>query len=105
MSDVTGQQVAQFLGQSDVPSVVALAEEHAEIITAMVRAYTRGGGFAESGEPNDELEAVIVTATARLVANPEQVPYDAGSISIRGGFHGFNLAETMVLNRYRRRAA
>lgn len=69
----------------------------------MVRAYTRGGGFTP--DPNPELEAVIVTATARLLANPEQIATGVGSVQIHGGFKGFNLAELAVLNRYRKRAA
>jgi hypothetical protein len=69
----------------------------------MVRAYTRTRGFV-ADEPNDELAAVITTASARMVANPEQLPTKVGSFEIRGGFQGFSLAETFVLNRYRRTA-
>jgi len=72
-----GQQVADFLGQGGDPSTVALAGEHVG----------------------------IVTATARLLANPEQLAHDVGAVSFRGGFTGWSLAETFVLNRYRRRAA
>ena len=63
----------------------------------------RGRGF-DDDEPNDELAAVITTASARLVANPEQIPTTIGSVEIRGAFNGFSLAETFVLNRYRKRA-
>ena len=47
---------------------------------------------------------VITTASARMVANPEQLPTRVGSVEIRAGFQGFSLAETFVLNRYRRTA-
>ncbi len=101
---VTGTEVAAFLGRGDDTTLVALAQESVTVITAMVRAYTRGGGFNNT-EPNDELAAVITTASARLVANPEQLAVDVGAVSIRGGFQGFSLAETFVLNRYRKRAS
>ncbi|WP_158726388.1 hypothetical protein [Tomitella fengzijianii] len=100
---VTGTEVAAFLGRGDDTQLVALAQESVTVVTAMVRAYTRGGGFTGS-EANDELGAVITTASARLVANPEQLSVDVGAVSIRGGFQGFNLAELFVLNRYRVRS-
>ncbi|MEZ5202731.1 MAG: hypothetical protein R2742_16180 [Micropruina glycogenica] len=103
MAAVTGQMVADFLGQGDDSSLVALAGDHAAIVTALARSYTRGRGFAEA-EPTEDIAAVIVTATARLVANPEQLASDVGSVSVRGGWQGWNLAEQIVLNRYRVRA-
>ncbi|MBS9534256.1 hypothetical protein KIH27_11725 [Mycobacterium sp. M1] len=103
MAAVTGQTVADFLGGGDDTGLVALAGSHAAIVTALARGYTRGIGF-DASEPNDEIAAVIVTATARLVANPQQLSTDVGNVSIRGGFSGFNLAELFVLNRYRKRA-
>ena len=107
MSAVTGQDVADFLGQGTDATLVALAGQHVLIVQALAQAYTRGRGFdagVGENEPNDELAAVITTATARLVASPEQIPYDSGSVSMRGGFTGWTLAETFVLNRYRKRA-
>lgn len=100
---VAGQDVADFLGQGTDTALVALAGEVVPVITAMVSAYTRGRGF-EAGNPNDELTAVITTASARMVANPEQLPTRVGSVEIRAGLQGFSLAETFVLNRYRKRA-
>src|SRR5699024_3737826 len=101
---VTGQQVADFLGQGDDPELVALAGEHVQIITAMARAYTRGGGFTELDGPADDVAAVITTATARLLANPEQIVQSVGGTRVGEGFQGWSLAETFVLNRYRRRS-
>lgn len=103
MAAVTGQDVADFLGQGTDTTLVALAGEVVPVVTVMVKAYVRDNGFT-AAIPNDELAAVITTASARLVANPEQISSDVGSISIRGGFNGWNLAETYVLNRYRKRA-
>ncbi len=100
---VTGTDVAAFLGQATDPTLVALAGEVAPVITAMVSSYTRGRGFSD-GDPADDLAAVITTASARMVANPEQLPARVGSVEIRAGFQGFSLAETFVLNRYRKRA-
>jgi len=100
---VTGQDVADFLGQGADTALVALAGEHAAIISAMVSAYTRGRGFTD-GEPTADLAAVITTASARMAANPEQIQTKVGSVEIRGAFTGFTLAETFVLNRYRKTA-
>lgn len=104
MAAVTGQQVADFLGLGESDSeVIAQAQDHAAIITALARSYTRGRGFA-GADPAEDIAAVIVTATARLLANPEQIASDFGSVSMRGGWNGWNLAEQIVLNRYRVRA-
>lgn len=103
MAAVTAQDVADFLGQGSDPSVVALAGEHLPIITAMARAYTRGVGFTD-GAPNEEIAAVITTATARLMAHPTQLEQRIGETYTRQGFHGWTLGETFVLNRYRRTA-
>lgn len=100
---VTGQQVADFLGSGEDPARVTLAGQHAAVVTALARSYTRGRGFA-GADPAEDIAAVIVTATARLVANPEQLASDIGSVSMRGGWQGWNLAEQIVLNRYRVRA-
>lgn len=99
MAAVTGQRVVDFLGGGSE----IVAGVHADVVTNMVRAYTRGEGFVD-GVPNEEIAAVIVTASARLVANPEQLSSSVGNISNGVGFNGFNLAELFVLNRYRKRA-
>lgn len=102
MSAPDGADVAAFLGQGDDTTLVALAEQHVTIVTAMARAYTRGNGFTP--DPADDIAAVITTATARLVANPEQINTTTGSVAVNGGFTGWTLAELFVLNRYRKRA-
>ena len=99
----TAQDVADFLGQGDDQTVLALAGEHLPIITAMARAYTRGAGFTSAG-PNEEIAAVITTATARLMANPDQLQHRVGDVSYQSSFTGWTLAETFVLNRYRKKA-
>jgi hypothetical protein len=98
-----GAEVAAFLGQSDNPELIALANQHAFIIHAMARAYTRGKGFVGT-VPADDIGAVIIAATARLVANPEQLESRVGEVSIKGSFTGWTLAESFILNRYRKTA-
>ena len=103
MAAVTGLLVAQFLGQGDDASLVTLAGKSADVVTQMARAYTRDGGFT-AGVPNSEIGAVITTAAARLVANPEQLSTTVGTASVRGAFNGWTLAERLTLNRYRKKA-
>lgn len=102
---VEAEQVAAFLGKPDDAATIATAEQAVPVVTVMVKAYVRGG---PDWEPNDELDAVIVTASARMVSNPSGLPMDftTGSFahSIRGAFQGWTLAELFVLNRYRKRA-
>ena len=103
MAAITGQTVADFLGQGNDASLVTLAEKSADVVTQMARAYTRDGGFT-AGVPNAEIASVITTAAARLVANPEQLGSTIGTVSIRGAFNGWTLTERLVLNRYRIKA-
>ncbi len=107
---ITGLDVAQFLGRGDDEGLVTLAEEHLPVIAAFARNHTRGRGFTEAAISSDLL-AAILTATARLVVNPEQLARQAVGVSggisheTLGSFAGWTLAETMVLNSYRRRSA
>lgn len=107
MLDVTGQDVAAYLGRGDDTELVALAGQHVLIVAAMARAYTRGQGFESDGEPKADVAAVITTATARMVVNPEQTKrYQVGDYSEAPAvFQGWTLAELFVLNSYRKRAA
>ncbi|MTB72789.1 hypothetical protein GGG17_12615 [Arsenicicoccus sp. MKL-02] len=102
----TAAKVAQYLGKGDDPSALALAEQSLPVVAQFVRAYTRDEGFDTAGVPNDALAAVIVSATARLVTNPEQSrTVTVGDYSESfATFAGFTLPELVTLNRYRRRA-
>jgi hypothetical protein len=90
----------EALTAGDVETVVP-------IVTVLAKSYTRGQAFTNS-EPNEDIAAVIVTASARLAANGEQlrrkrvddVEYDY----TLGSSFGWTLAEQIVLNRYRKRA-
>lgn len=97
-------RVAAFLGQGDFPGMVTLAAEHVGVITLMAKAYTRGGGFTSVGDPYDDVAAVIVMATARLLSNPAQVRGSVGGVQQLDGFNGWSLAERFVLDRYRKKA-
>lgn len=79
-----------------------------QVVTAMASAYTRGRGFT-AGEPNsDDVRAVILSASARLLADTSQITADRQMgpfrVSYRAGFDGWSTAELAVLNRYRERA-
>ena len=99
-------RLAAYLGRPDDPATVALASTHLPVVEAFVNGYTRGRGFTPEDRPVAPLQAVIVSAAARLVVNPEQVwQYTAGDYSERPAvLNGWTLPELAVLHRYRRRA-
>ena len=102
---VTHTALLGFLGLDTTdPVAQAQAEQALTIVTAMIGAYTRGQHLKSDGTPRDGIDEVTLTAAARLFANPEQLAYDSGSVSMRQGFTGFTLVELAVLNRYRKRA-
>lgn len=100
------EEVAAALDRDGDPDTIKLAETHVPLVTVFVRSYTRGRGFLE-GAPNDDLRAVIISATTRWTVNAEQSrQYSAGDYSESGAtLTGFSLLERHVLNLYRRRAA
>jgi hypothetical protein len=77
------------------------------VITSLASAYTRGVGF-DDGEPNSDIRAVVLSASARLIADASQIksgeqmgPFQ---VSYRDGSGNWSTAELYVLNRYRARA-
>lgn len=96
LSAFTGQTVS-----ADQASAVI------DVVTALASAYTRGQGFTE-GEPGPDVRAVILSASARLIADTSQIMSEEAmgpfSVSYRAGFDGWSVAELAVLNRYRARA-
>ena len=99
--------VVDYLGRSgNAPPYEQLAT-HLRAVTAMVKAYTRGRGFTESGEPADDLALVIITSVARLATNPDlTVTSQIDDFAVRHTvFDGWTLPELAVLHRYRRRTA
>ena len=101
----TGIEVARFLGRATDSEFVKLADQHVPLVSAFIRAYTRGKGFDDDTEEVEEdIRAVIITATARLVVNPAQVSRESvDGYSAVGSLNGFTLPELAVLHLYRRR--
>lgn len=101
-----GELVAAFVGRAGDTLTIAQATVHALIVAEYVKGYTRGRGFV-AGVPVPGLLAVIVSATSRLTANPEQVSYyQANDYSERPAvLAGWTLPELAVLNGFRRRTA
>lgn len=81
-------------------------EAHLLTATAMVKAYTRDGGFDESGEPADDIAAVIISCAARSYRNPsvDRTQTVGPFQTSPGTFGGWTLPELAVLHRYRVRA-
>ena len=100
----TAADVAAYLDRTDVHD---LAAKHLPIVEAMVKSYTRGVGFDETGAPDEAVSAVIVSACARLTSNPDSTI----SVSVdeyqtrKTVFEGFTLLERIILDNYRRKAA
>lgn len=94
-----------YLGAEDALDVQH-AEAHLGSVAAMVRAYTRDTGFDGDGQPNEALAAVIVSAAARTLGNPQGLRMEqAGPFMVQHGtFSGWTLPELAVLHRYRVRA-
>ncbi|WP_137148080.1 hypothetical protein [Mycolicibacterium sp. CR10] len=99
----TSDQLTAYTG-SEVSS--DQAEAVISVVQAMVSAHTRGQGFTE-GEPNAELSAVILSASARLLCNTAGLERETmGSLSVQygSGAFGFTLPELRILDRYRVKA-
>lgn len=95
-------RVAAIVGRVGDEDTIATAEAQLPLVAEYVRGYTRGRGF-DGDAPAGPLRAVIVSATARLATNPEQVSvYTVGDYSERPAqLAGWTLAEIGVLHRYR----
>ena len=107
VAEVDSADVAVLV--SDSSDTAAVAGLIVPLITTMAKAYTRGHGFDDAGEPFSDVAAAITTACARFVGNPRQASestaYGPYTIDRRSrGFDGWTLAELAVLNRYRVRA-
>lgn len=99
-------KVAAYAGRPNHAETIETAQAQLPVVAEYVRGHTRGRGF-EAEVPASPLLAVIVSACARLVTNPEQVQYYAvGDYSERPAMlAGWTLTELDVLRRYRRRYA
>lgn len=100
----SGVEVATLIGGADEPAVVERCQQVGEVIALFARQYTRGNGFYAEGVAQD-IGSVILTASARLAANPEQLYTQVGGVITGAGFQGWTLAEQIVLNQYRKVAS
>lgn len=111
MTRPTPQDLAEFVNSPRAgppgEQLIAAAGQMIPIVEAFARSYTRGKGFLPDGSPGEDIGAVILTASARLIINPEQwVRDESGEVStVATPFVSWTLIETFVLNRYRKRAA
>ena len=99
-----GYSLSSLTGRPQRPA----DHEALSIVAEYAKSYTRGNGFDPvTGNPNDALAAVILTATARLIANPSQLAgRSIGGLQLNyRPWQGFTVGEQLVLNRYRQRTA
>jgi hypothetical protein len=126
--DALAGAVVLLLGRADAPDLLDQAKSAVYIVAQFARAYTRGQGFTDDGVAED-IQGVIITATARLVSNPAQAGSQSESgpilrsgiggalvdgpgegqgpviadqsFSFSGGFAGWTEIEKAILHRYR----
>lgn len=104
--------VLTFMGRTGDVVLENMALQAVPTIAEFVNAYVRGHGLYRIGvEPGQfafppDLRSVVITASARLLANPAQLDSESyDGYAARGSFSSFSLAEQAVLHRYRRRVA
>ena len=103
----TAHDVAAYLGREADDKFMEITEAHLPVVTQMIRAYTRDGGFdATTGDRRVDVAAVILSVCARTVSNPVMVRSESiDDFSVdRTVVLGWTLAELAVLNRHRKRA-
>lgn len=105
------ETLLRFVGRPVDPVSLEQARNALDVAAGLARSYTRDKGWDASsgvvsagGPTNPDLERVILSAAARLMANPGGVEIEANGQKLAGGFAGWTLAELSVLNRWRKRA-
>ncbi|WP_204081379.1 hypothetical protein [Mycobacterium riyadhense] len=106
MTAPTASDLAAFLGPRQTVDT-AQADSVLSVVKSMAYAYTRGQGFVD-GEPNDEIGAVVLSASARLLSHARQVSVNEGYGPNTAGFaaapFAWSVGERLVLDRFRVRA-
>ncbi len=105
MAAYTAADLAAHL-QQDVDT--ATANLALKVAADVAHTYTRGAGFDPiTGDPGDDLAAVILTSAGRTYVNPAHTQQETiDDYTVRhAAFTGWTLPELAVLNTYRRRAA
>lgn len=98
-------RVQSYLGTGGEPT--AQVVEHTQVAASFVRGYTRDVGFDGDHFVHPDLASVIVSATARSLANPRNLQSQSADVFSQTYFKtatAFTLAERAVLDRYRVRA-
>jgi hypothetical protein len=108
---LTADQLALLMGQQLPPAEFATDDRLQAVlntVAAVAKAYTRGNGWDAEGNPAEDIEAAIYSASMRWLVNPSQIPQrvEMGTFvtDLRSGFVGWSLVELGVLNDYRERA-
>lgn len=103
VAEFLAPRVAAYIGKRTEEKVQQIAGQ-LPVIIQFVNGYTRGRGFDAEGYPNAALRACIVSAAARVAANPQQLrQYSLGDYSASPALlTGFTLIEQRTLNNYRR---
>lgn len=103
---VTHSDVLAFLGTPEAGQDVAQLTSVIGVASAMVKGYTRGRGFNQFGDVDNDLAAVIVSCASRLYRNPTlDRSQSAGPFTQQPGvFAGWTLAELAILHNYRVRS-
>lgn len=104
---VNADNLSVFTGQPYGDADYDKATAVIGVVAALAKSYTRGQGFT-AGEAAEDIGAVILSASARLISDTSQNIQEQRqgpfSVSYREGFTGWTTAELSVLNRYRLRA-
>jgi len=102
-----GQVHPYFPDEAEVEDEqLMVAQESVDIVLALARSHTRGGGFTETTCAED-IAAVVTSAALRLYANPTGLRrQELGQWSeVPGTWSGWLLPEILALNSWRRRTA
>lgn len=103
---VTATDLVKWLGQPTTDTdLMAQAGQAITMASAMCDAYTRGQHVKADGSTRPGVDAVVQMSAARMLANPEGLRYSTGVVTFNQAFEGFTLAERIVLDRYRKKAA
>lgn len=102
---LSGDRSEALVALDSAPAPAGIAA-HVGVVTALARSYTRRRGFTGT-YVEEPLAAVITTAAARSITNPDAtVREEIGAESrVFTPFLGWSLVELAVLNGYRRTAA
>lgn len=108
MAGPTATELQGLMKQTFAGDDLTQAVSVMSIVSTMAKSYTRGAGFDGEGNPADDVKAVILTATARMLKLPPpgvrseaMGPFAA---EYTGSDFSWTVAEKYTLDRYRVRA-